>query len=493
MRQITKRFPGVIANDCVNFELRAGEIHALLGENGAGKTTLMNILCGLYEPDEGEILLDGNSVNFQSPRDAIAAGIGMVHQHFMLVESLSVADNIVLGQTQGILRESPKKLHRRLTSLAEQHGLQINPTAEVWQLSVGEQQRVEILKAIYRGAKVLILDEPTAVLTPQEVEKLLQTLHSLAAGGTGIIFITHKLKEVLTICDRVTVLRDGCQIGTVATAQTNERELARMMVGREVQKVDRITEQPGERENAPQSACLTIQDLWVNNDRGLPALRGINLTVREGEIVGIAGVDGNGQRELEEAIASLRQPTRGKIQLDGELAHIPSDRYAMGLIGDFPIADNIVLRDIDRPPFSRKGLLQPRSIIRYAAEMVQRFAIRTPSVRTLAGKLSGGNAQRVVLARELAREHQIVLAAQPTRGLDVGAIEYVHAQLLARRDMGAGVLLISTELDEILALSDRIAVLYEGEIVGIVNSRDAVVHQLGLMMAGRVPDAAESI
>ncbi|MBD1926351.1 ABC transporter ATP-binding protein [Trichocoleus sp. FACHB-90] len=502
MRGITKKFPGIVANDRVNFELQLGEIHALLGENGAGKTTLMNILCGLYEPDEGEIFLEGKSVQFRFPGEAIASGIGMVHQHFMLVESLTVADNLVLGQSgQPLIRENPKKLHQRLRNLAEQYSLQIDPAAEVWQLSVGEQQRVEILKAIYRGAKVLILDEPTAVLAPQEVEGFLQTLRNLAAGGTSIIFISHKLKEVLAICDRVTVLRDGRTITTVLTSASNERELAQMMVGREVNKVIRVERQsqspiPSPQFPTPNSQSpvpnpqspipnppLIIRDLWVENDRGLPALRGINLAVNAGEIVGIAGVDGNGQRELEEAIASLR-PIRGEINLNGTLAHIPSDRYTMGLIPDFSVADNLVLRDIQKPPFNKKGLLRPAAIVRHCTQLVERYLIRTPSPHTYVGKLSGGNAQKVAIARELSRSPQIVLAAQPTRGLDISAIEYVHQQLIAQRDAGAAVLLISTELEEILNLSDRIAVLYEGAIAGIVDA-NADVRYLGLMMAGK--------
>ncbi|MEP0789347.1 MULTISPECIES: ABC transporter ATP-binding protein [Cyanophyceae] len=488
MRGITKKFPGIVANDSVNFELQSGEIHALLGENGAGKTTLMNILCGLYEPDEGEILLEGKSVQFRFPGEAIASGIGMVHQHFMLVESLTVADNLVLGQArQPLIRENPKKLHQRLRNLAEQYGLQIDPAAEVWQLSLGEQQRVEILKAIYRGAKVLILDEPTAVLAPQEVEGFLQTLRNLAAGGTSIIFISHKLNEVLAICDRVTVLRDGRTITTVLTSASNERELAHLMVGREVNKVIRIERQAQSPIPNPQSPIpnppLIIRDLWVENDRGLPALKGINLAVNAGEIVGIAGVDGNGQRELEEAIASLR-PIRGEINLNGTLAHIPSDRYTMGLIPDFSVADNLVLRDIQKPPFNKKGLLRPAAIVRHCTQLVERYLIRTPSPHTHVGKLSGGNAQKVAIARELSRSPQIVLAAQPTRGLDISAIEYVHQQLIAQRDAGAAVLLISTELEEILNLSDRIAVLYEGAIAGIVDA-NADVRHLGLMMAGK--------
>lgn len=486
LRGITKCFTNLVANDRVDFTLDRGEIHALLGENGAGKTTLMNILCGLYKPDEGEIWLDEKVVKFPSPREAIAAGIGMVHQHFMLIDRFTVADNIVLGHSKQFWRDNPKQLHQRLTQLAQKHGLQVDPATPVWQLSVGQQQRVEILKAIYRQTKVLILDEPTAVLTPQEVDALLQTLKSLAAGGTSIIFITHKIREVLAVCDRVTVLRDGKKIDTLLTSETDERQLAQMMVGREVKALSTVGTGQEKRQqlSTPNTPLITIENLWVNNERGLPALRGVDLTVCTGEIVGIAGVDGNGQRELEEAIARLCSSQQGKIAIEGKLAHIPSDRYTMGLIKDFAVADNFVLRDVDRPPFSTRGLLQPQKILQHAIALVEQFLIRTPSVKTHAGKLSGGNAQRVVLARELSREPQVILAAQPTRGLDIGAVEEVHRQLKERRNSGAAVLLISTELDEIISLSDRIAVLYEGKIVGIVRASQADVRQLGLMMAG---------
>jgi general nucleoside transport system ATP-binding protein len=489
MQGITKQFPGVLANENVDFEVKTGEIHALLGENGAGKTTLMNILCGLYEPDGGEIRLFGQPVRFHSSRDAIAAGIGMVHQHFMLVESFTVADNIVLGQSnRQILREDPKRLHQRLKQLADQYGLRIDPAAEIWQLSVGEQQRVEILKALYRNAKILILDEPTAVLTPQEVQELLLTLRALAKQGTAIIFITHKLNEVLAVCHRVTVLRDGKTVGTVAIADCSEQQLAQMMVGREINQQRNGNGNSGEKQvQEPISPpALTLKEVWVTNDRKLPALRGINLSIYPGEIVGIAGVDGNGQRELEEAIIGLRPIHQGELRLAGKLAHIPSDRYSMGLLTEFSIAENLVLKDICQPPFSSKGLLHPRRILKHAAQLIQQFLIRTPSAKTCAGKLSGGNAQKIIFARELSRQHQVILAAQPTRGLDVGATEYVHCQLLARRDARAAILLISTELDEILSLSDRVAVLYEGTIVGLVNTANADIHQLGLWMAGRI-------
>lgn len=482
MQGITKRFPGVIANQDVNFSVRPGEIHALLGENGAGKTTLMNILSGLYAPDDGNILLNGKPVRFHTPHEAIAAGIGMVHQHFMLVEPFTVAENLVLGQTSGIFRESRRTLHQRLVTLADQYGLSLKPDAKIWELSVGEQQRVEILKALYRQARILILDEPTAVLTPQETDGLITILRGLAAQGTSIIFISHKLNEVLALCDRVTVLRDGHTVGTADIADCDAHSLAEMMVGREVdlQRPDRAS-QPA----PPPSPRLHLEKISALGHHHLPALQDITLSVYPGEILGIAGVDGNGQRELEEVIMGLRSPTHGTVHCDGAVAHIPSDRYSMGLISDFSVTENLLLRDIDRPPFNLKGLLHPARMAKHAANLVQQFTIRTPSVKTQSGKLSGGNAQKIVLARELSRGHDIVLAAQPTRGLDIGAMEYVHAQLMAQREAGGAILLISTELDEILRLSDRIAVLYEGRIVGVMDADQADVKQLGLWMAGK--------
>lgn len=478
---ITKRFGGVIANDAIDFSLKTGEIHALLGENGAGKTTLMNILCGLYEPESGEIRVQGQPVKFHSARDAIASGIGMVHQHFMLVESFTVAENIVLGQSSSrLLQESPKQLYPQLQQLAHQYGLKVDPSAKIWQLSVGQQQRVEILKALYHNARILIFDEPTAVLTPQEAQDLIEILRNLAAQGTSIVFISHKLNEVMAVSDRVTVLRDGQAITTLATQNCTERDLAYLMVGREVnatQKNQRLLQSltPG----------LAFKHLWVSSDRGFSALKEINLTVHQGEIVGIAGVDGNGQRELEEAIVGLRPPKQGEIWMKGNLAHIPSDRYSMGLLTEFSIAENLVLKDVQSFPYSQKGLLRWKYIFKSAIDLTQRFLIRAASVKMRAGHLSGGNAQKVVFARELSRDHQVLLAAQPTRGLDIGATEFVHAQLLARREAGVAVLLISTELDEILKLSDRIAVLYEGEIVDVIDSKSANLHDLGLLMAGK--------
>lgn len=500
MQGIRKSFPGVLANDGVDFELRPGEIHALLGENGAGKTTLMNILAGLYQPDGGKICLRGQSVQIKSPRQAIQMGIGMVHQHFMLVQSFTVADNIVLGQGSpkpdkqrfGWLQEDAKQLHQELRQLAERYGLQVDPAARVAELSVGEQQRVEILKAIYRGADILILDEPTAVLTPQEVEELLQTLRALAAQGAGIVFISHKLKEVLALCHRVTVLRDGKTVTTVAVAEHLqtlgsagcERLLAQRMVGREIQPASW-----GGEQCSPGDPILRLEGVVALSNRGLPALQGIHLQVRAGEIVGVAGVDGNGQRELEEVIAGLRPIQSGSLQFAGSgavnLAHIPSDRYSMGLLSDFSVAENAVLRDIERAPYCRRGWLDWRAIARFAQQLVLQFTVKTPSIQTQAGKLSGGNAQKLVLGRELARQPQLILAAQPTRGLDISAIEYVHHQLLQQRQAGAGILLISTELEEILQLSDRIVVLYEGKIRGETSAETVDIHQLGLWMAGR--------
>lgn len=494
MRRIVKRFPGVIANSGVDFDLRQGEIHALLGENGAGKTTLMNVLYGLYQPEEGEIRINGRLVEFRSPLDAIASGLGMVHQHFMLVRTFTVAENIILGQTspREPLLEDLKTVEARLKDLSGRYGLEIDPSAPVWTLSVGEQQRVEILKALYRGADVLILDEPTAVLTPQEVDELLMILRRLAVEGKAVVFISHKLDEVLAVSDRITVLRDGKVVDTVIAGEVDKASLARRMVGRDVLlRVVKGEAQPGE-------VLLEIRNLAARNERGLPALRGVDLEVRGGEIVGIAGVAGNGQTELEEVVAGLRKATGGSVRVAGQdmtncnphrvgtcgLAHIPSDRYGMGLLDDFSVAENLVLERFDQFPFTRRGWLDWKAIRAEAARLAQRFDVRTPSIEIRAGTLSGGNAQKLVLARELARKPVVLLAAQPTRGLDVSAIEYVHRTLIEQRDAGIAVLLISTELDEILSLSDRIAVIYEGRIIGEMAAEDADLTRIGLMMAG---------
>ena len=499
MHAITKRFPGgVLASDHADLNLYPGEILGLLGENGAGKTTLMNILYGLLRPDSGEIRLRGKAVHFHSAHDAIAHGLGMVHQHFMLVPTFTVAENLMVGQPspRGPLLENRKTVARRITQLSEQFGLKVDPAAEVWQLSVGQEQRVEILKALYRGVEILILDEPTAVLTPQEVDELIIILRKLAQDGRSIIFISHKLHEVMSVCDRIMVMRDGRVVETVLASATNAAALSRMMVGRDVLlRVDK-------KAATPAAVRLHVRNLHVRDERNLPALRGVNLDVRAGEIVGIAGVEGNGQRELEEALVGLRRVEQGQIHLgdqemthctprqwfDAGVGHVPSDRYKTALLRDFSIAENLVLSKIDQAPFTRRGLIDHRAIDTHAQALVQQFDVRTPSVDIEVGKLSGGNAQKVVLARELAHQPQVLIVAQPTRGVDVGAIEYVHRELVRQRDQGMAILLISTELEEILNLSDRIIVLYEGRVMGECASADADVHQLGLMMAGAERD-----
>lgn len=494
MRQIYKGFPGVMANAGIDFDLQQGEIHALLGENGSGKTTLMNILYGLYEPDSGEIFLQGKPVKFNSAHAAIRHGLGMVHQHFMLVRSFSVAENIILGQPspRAPLIENMVDVNRRILEASEIYGLQVDPTAEVWTLSVGEQQRVEILKALYRGAEILILDEPTAVLTPQEVNELLEVMRRLKKEGKTIVFISHKLGEVLAVSDRITVLRDGRVVDTVEASQADSTSLARMMVGREIIfTVSKTPARPGE-------VLLRVDNLCARNDRNLLAVDRVSLDVRAGEIVGIAGVAGNGQTELEEALAGLRLAESGQIEICGEnvtnaspnrigeagLALIPSDRYQRGMLQDFEVSENLVLERFDQEPFTRRGFFNRNRIIAEAKRLISEFDVRTPSVFTMAGKLSGGNAQKMILARELARRPRVLLAAQPTRGLDVSAIEFIHNQILAQRNSGVAVLLFSTELDEILTLSDRVAVMYCGQIVGIVDADKVDVDQLGLMMGG---------
>lgn len=499
MHSICKNFPGVVANDMVDFTLQKGEIHSLLGENGAGKTTLMNILYGLYGQDKGEILLNGKPVHFSSAHDAIACGLGMVHQHFMLVQRFTVAENIILGQRspREPMIEDLKAVHDRLIKLSDLYGLKIDPDAEISNLSVGEEQRVEILKALYRGAEILILDEPTAVLTPQEADELLDILRRLAREGKSIVFISHKLNEVLAISDRITVLRDGKVINTLKASECTESALACMMVGREV--LFQLEKKPAH----PGDVLLKIEHLSACNSRRLEVLKDVSLDVRGGEILGIAGVAGNGQTELEEVIAGLRKATGGHVWINGQdithasphqigvagLAHIPSDRYRMGMLPDFSVAENLVLQRVDHEPFTHRGFLKWSNIFAEAKKLVQKFDVRTPSVNVNAGKLSGGNAQKMVLARELARSPRVLIAAQPTRGLDVNAIEYVHRQLLEQRDAGIAILLISTELSEILALSDRIAVMYGGKVMGVVENGSIELCDIGLMMAGATPAA----
>ena len=493
LRGITKRFPGVVANDHVNFDLRDGEVHALLGENGAGKSTLMNILYGLYNPDEGQILLNGKAVRMHSPKDAIERGIGMVHQHFMLIPVMTIAENIVLADepTKGGVLLDYGTADRRVRELSESFNFALDPDARVANITVGQQQRVEILKALYRQADVLILDEPTAVLTPQEAHELFEILQKLKKEGLSIIFISHKLNEVLEIADRITVLRRGKVVDTVPRSGATQESLARMMVGREVLlRVDKTPADPGE-------PVLSVRDLHTLDDRGLEVVRGVSFEVRGGEIVGLAGVDGNGQSELIDSLAGLRKPTAGEIRLAGKdvtgasastildlgLGHIPEDRQRRGLVLEFSLADNLALHDFDKTPYSRLGWLHPKRIIGAARKLLQQFDVRGGNPQTLASALSGGNQQKVVLAREISRDPRVLIAAQPTRGLDVGAIEFVHRQLIEARDEGEAVLLISLELEEVLSLSDRILVIYEGQIVAEYGP-DVTEEELGIAMTG---------
>jgi simple sugar transport system ATP-binding protein len=495
MRGITKRFPGVVANDGVDFEAAAGEVHALLGENGAGKSTLSNILTGLYRPDEGQIFLHGEPVAFHAPRDALDAGVCMVHQHFRLVEPFTVAENVVLGDHRDAGRSlllRTRRIERRVTDLSTRFGLPADPRARIWQLSLGEQQRVEILKALYREARVLILDEPTAVLTPQEADILFDTLREMAADGRTVIFISHKLNEVKTVADRVTVLRNGRTVATVGAAEATPRSLASLMVGREI-----VAEHRGREERVPGEVVLQLANVSVEGDRGGLALRGVSLGVREGEIVAIAGVAGNGQRELAETVAGIRAQTEGTVAVGGRrlrgdpraalaagVAYVPEDRLGTGVAPSLSIASNLVLRSYREPPASRGPLLSLGGIRNRAVELIQRYSIAAPGPAAPARQLSGGNLQKVVLAREFSGRPRVLVAASPTRGLDVGAIETVHAYLRRAAGEGVGVLLISEDLDEILALADRIAVMYEGAIVAETPRAEASVEEIGLQMAG---------
>ena len=499
LERITKQFPGVLANDNISFSLEEGEIHCLLGENGAGKTTLMNILYGLYHPDEGEIRIRGKSVQIKSSRDAIRAGIGMVHQHFMLIPVFTVTENVMLGdeliKIAGILdRESTAK---RIWDISSAYGLEIDPSVRVSTLPVGVQQRVEIIKLLYREANILIFDEPTSVLTPQEADQLFRIMRSLAESGKSIIFISHKLREVLDVADRITVIRQGKVIGTTTPQDTDKNMLASMMVGRDVVlEVEKSKAKPTE-------LTLRVENLKVLDDRNILAVNGVSFEVLAGEILGVAGVQGNGQTQLVEALTGLRHPVEGRIELLGtditrgtprqitELgtAHIPEDRQRDGLVLSYPVTDNMVLNTFYIEPFTERVVLQEEAIRSNAEALIEAFDIRTPSAVVDVGTLSGGNQQKVIVARELSRPIKLLVAAQPTRGLDVGSIEYIHNRLIEKRDEGVAVLLVSTELDEIMQLSDRIAVMYRGQIVDILAIEDASKESIGLLMAGILSEA----
>ncbi|OOZ86453.1 ABC transporter ATP-binding protein [Bacillus cereus] len=493
MNNITKVFPGIVANDDITLQVKQGEIHALLGENGAGKSTLMNVLFGLYQPEQGEIKIKGNPVKITNPNIANDLGIGMVHQHFMLVHNFTVTENIILGnEPKKNGKIAVEEAAKEIKQLSEQYGLAVDPHAKIEDISVGMQQRVEILKTLYRGAEILIFDEPTAVLTPQEIHELIQIMKKLVQEGKSIILITHKLKEIMEVCDRCTIIRKGKGIGTVNVAETDEHKLAELMVGRQVNfKTEKI-------EAKPKEEVLSIANLIVHDTRKLPAVKGLDLTVRAGEIVGIAGIDGNGQSELIEAITGLRKVESGSIAIKGKeitnwpvrriteegIGHIPEDRHKHGLVLDFSVRDNIVLQTYYKNPFSKKGILNFSKITQKAKALIEQFDVRTPSEQTLARALSGGNQQKAIIAREVDRNPDLLIAAQPTRGLDVGAIEFIHKKLIEQRDNGKAVLLLSLELDEILNVSDRVAVIYEGKIVAIVDTKETNEQQLGLLMAG---------
>jgi simple sugar transport system ATP-binding protein len=501
-RGLTKSFPGVLANDHIDLKLYKSEVLGLLGENGAGKSTLMNLIYGLYAPDEGEILVNGTPVTIHDPNDAIRLGIGMVHQHFQLVPVLSVTENIMLGNesVQGPFLNR-RAARDKIVEITNQYGLEVDPDALVEDLPVGVQQRVEIIKALYRKADILILDEPTAVLTPQEAEGLFAIMRTLLERGVSIIFISHKLKEVLEICDRITVLRGGKVAGHADPHTSTEESLAALMVGREViLQVEKAASHPGE-------PVLTIEALVVHDDRDLPAVNGLSLTVRAGEILGIAGVQGNGQTELVEAITGLRSPVSGKVILEGKdithssprritetgVAHVPEDRQKNGMVSAFPVKDNLVLQTYYVGPFSIGVLANDRAIEEFAEKLVKQYDVRTPSIFTAIAKLSGGNQQKTIVARELSREGRLLIAAQPTRGLDVGSIEFIHKQIVRMRDSGMAVLLVSAELDEILSLSDTVAVMYAGKIIGTMPIEQADRNTVGLLMAGVTPGTKETV
>ncbi|HZK40254.1 MAG TPA: ABC transporter ATP-binding protein [Atribacterota bacterium] len=491
-KNISKHFPGVLANDHINFDLRKGEIHTLLGENGAGKTTLMNILDGIYYPDEGEIYLNGKRVDIRSPFEATKNGIGMIHQHFMLVDTLTVLENVILGlESQGFYLDK-KNISEKIAEISKKYNLDINPYAKIWQLSVGEQQRVEIIKTLFRGAEILIMDEPTAVLTPQESNTLFEILKRMTKEGKSIIFISHKLDEVMKISDRITVLRKGKLAGTVNTKEINQKELAMMMVGREV--LFKLNRKPLNRKGE----ILKIEGLETYNDKGIKILKEINFSIYGGEIFGLAGVSGNGQKELAEVISGLRRATRGKVCVKGEdvtnfypkvitkkgVNYIPSDRLKVGLVPNLNTVENAILRRYDKEPISRGIFLNYEEAAKYTRELVKQFNIMVPRENVPVKFLSGGNLQKLILAREIREEPALLIAVHPSRGLDIGATEFIRKKLLEERDQGVAILLISEDLEELLMISDRIGVIYEGEIEGIVDIDSADINEIGLMMAG---------
>lgn len=494
LRGITKRFPGIIANDNIDLTLEKGEVLALLGENGAGKSTLMSVLFGFYHPDAGEIFVRGKKVDISNPNIAYDLGIGMVHQHFKLIENFTVTENIILGdEPRNWMMVDMKVARERVRELSETYNLNVDPDAKIESISVGMQQRVEILKVLYRDAEIIILDEPTAVLTPQEIEELMGILRNFVKEGKSVILITHKLKEIMAIADRVSVLRQGKMVGTLKVSETSEEELAELMVGRKVSfEIDKEPAKPGE-------VALEIEDLWVKDARELDAVRGLNLSIREGEILGLAGIDGNGQRELVEALTGLRDIDRGRVKLFGTeyqqirseertdlgIGHIPEDRQKRGLILDFKLFENMLLEKYESEPYSKNGILQFPAIREKAQELVEVFDVRSgEGIDSFVRTMSGGNQQKAIVGREIDLSPRLMIASQPTRGLDVGAIEYIHSRLVELRDQGTAVLLVSFELDEIFNLSDRIAVIYQGRIVGIRNPHDTDEMELGLLMSG---------
>lgn len=493
MLNIRKEFPGIVANNNITLQVKPGEIHALLGENGAGKSTLMNVLFGLYQPEKGEIKVRGNIEKITNPNVANELGIGMVHQHFMLVDKFTVTENIILGKeitSKGKI--DLKEAEKVVSEISKKYGLSVDPKAKIADISVGMQQRVEILKTLYRGADILIFDEPTAVLTPQEIAELIQIMGKLIKEGKSIILITHKLKEIMEVCDRVTVIRKGEGIGTLNVSETNPDELASLMVGREV------TFKTEKTKAKPKEASLEIQSLTVKDSRNIAVVDNLNLTVRKGEIVGIAGVDGNGQTELVEAIAGLRKVDKGSILLNNKeitklntrkvtesgIGHIPQDRHKHGLVLDFTIGENMVLQTYYQQPYSKTGLMNKKAIYDQANRLIEEYDVRTPSEYTPARALSGGNQQKAIIGREVDRNPDLLIASQPTRGLDVGAIEFIHRKLIDQRDQGKAVLLVSFEMDEIMNVSDRIAVIFEGKIIAMVDPKETTEQELGLLMAG---------